>query len=518
MGMEMRQELKLSQQLVMTPQLQQAIRLLQLSRMELAEMVGEEILENPILDDEFDSDAERSRDRELLGGEDQYTKQLEAAGNTETPLDGPPPEQNTSELKADASAINEVDWDNYMDNYASAGPGGGFSGSDEMPSLEQTLTKPPSLHDHLAWQLKLSNLPPQQLEIGMTIIGNIDADGYFKDPPIGEIAADFGLDEEVCEQVLEKIQSFDPTGVGARSLAECMLIQAIAIGQDDELVVKMIRSHLGNLEKKNYQQIARDLKQPLEEIYEAAKVIMEFDPRPGRQYASDDPHYVTPDVYIHKVGDKFFVVPNDDGLPKLKISNMYRATAAEPTKPEGARADSEAGSKDVSNGGRDGGAKEYMNDKLRSAQWLIRSIQQRQRTIIKVTESILKFQRDFFDKGISHLKPLILRDVAEDIGMHESTVSRVTTSKYVHTPQGIFELKFFFSSGIARTNGDDLASQAVKSKIKELVDSEDPKRPHSDQKLVDLLKKGGIDIARRTVAKYREQLGVLSSSKRKKVF
>jgi RNA polymerase sigma-54 factor len=274
-----------------------------------------------------------------------------------------------------------------------------------------------------------------------------------------------------------------------------MLIQAMACGQDDDLVVKMIRSHLGNLEKKNYQAIARDLKQPLEEIYEAAKVIMEFDPRPGRQYSSDDPHYVTPDVYIHKVGDKYFVVPNDDGLPKLKISGFYKNAM-----------------------GNSSASKDYVQDKLRSAQWLIRSIQQRQRTIIKVAESILKFQREFFDKGIAHLKPLILRDVAEDIGMHESTVSRVTTSKYVHTPQGIFELKFFFNSGISRTNGEDLASQAVKSKIKELVSSEDSKRPHSDQKIVELLKKGGIDIARRTVAKYREQLGILSSSKRKQVF
>jgi RNA polymerase sigma-54 factor len=329
----------------------------------------------------------------------------------------------------------------------------------------------------------------------MTILGNIDADGYIKDPPLDELAADLGADPVMCEQVLEKIQSFDPLGVGARSLAECMLIQCIAAGQDDDLCVKMIKSHLGNLEKKNYQAIARDLKQPLEEIYEAAKVIMEFDPRPGRQYSTDDPHYVTPDVYIHKVGDKYFVVPNDDGLPKLKISGFYKNAM-----------------------GNSSASKDYVQDKLRSAQWLIRSIQQRQRTIIKVAESILKFQREFFDKGIAHLKPLILRDVAEDIGMHESTVSRVTTSKYVHTPQGIFELKFFFNSGISRTNGEDLASQAVKSKIKELVSAEDPKRPHSDQKIVELLKKGGIDIARRTVAKYREQLGILSSSKRKQVF
>jgi RNA polymerase sigma-54 factor len=497
MGMEMRQELKLSQQLVMTPQLQQAIRLLQLSRMELADLVHEEMLENPILDDELDLENERSRERDEMGGDEQQLHQLEGAGTTETPVEGSVVDGVAqTEIKGDATAVNEIDWENYLDNYSMGPPMPAFrADGEELPSLEATLTKPPSLHDHLAWQLKMTDMSPDQLEIGMTILGNVDADGYFKDPPLTELAADLGVDDALCEEVLEKIQTFDPIGVGARNLAECMLIQAIAAGQDDDLVVKMIKSHLGNLEKKNYQAIARDLKQPLEEIYEAAKVIMEFDPRPGRQYSSDDPHYVTPDVYIHKVGDKYFVVPNDDGLPKLKISGFYKNAM-----------------------GNSAASKDYVQDKLRSAQWLIRSIQQRQRTIIKVAESILKFQREFFDKGIAHLKPLILRDVAEDIGMHESTVSRVTTAKYVHTPQGIFELKFFFNSGISRTNGEDLASQAVKSKIKELVDGEDPKRPHSDQKIVELLKKGGIDIARRTVAKYREQLGILSSSKRKQVF
>ena len=497
MGMEMRQELRLSQQLVMTPQLQQAIKLLQLSRMELADMVHEEMLENPILEDDFETAAESTKDRELLGSDADANLLAERIGNTETPLDQPQIENaNQTEVKADQSAVGEIDWENYLDNYTMGPPMPAYRGdSEEMPSLEATLTRPPSLHDHLAWQLKLSNLTDREKEVGLIIVGNIDADGYFKEPTIYELAADEGLSEELVEKVLEKIQTFDPIGIGARSLAECMLIQCVHAGQDDDLCVKMIRSHLGNLEKKNYQAIARDLKQPLDEIYEAAKVIMEFDPRPGRQYASDDAHYITPDVYIHKVGDKFFVVPNDDGLPKLKLSNFYRAAMASGT-----------------------ASKDYVQDKLRSAQWLIRSIQQRQRTIIKVTESILKFQREFFDKGIACLKPLILRDIAEDIGMHESTVSRVTTNKYVHTPQGIYELKFFFNSGISRTNGEDLASQAVKSKIKELVDGEDVKRPHSDQKIVELLKKTGIDIARRTVAKYREQMGILSSSKRKQVF
>lgn len=494
MAMEMRQQLKLTQQLVMTPQLQQAIRLLQLSRMELVDLVREEMLENPVLEDDVELASEVSRERDPIGGDDDAARHVETEGTTETPLvEG---KSQESEVKADGSAVNEIDWESYLDNYTMAPPMPAYrADNDDLPSLEATLTRSASLADHLEWQLKMSGLSETRMEVGMLILGNIDTDGYIKDPPLAEIAAEAGVAEELAEEVLETIQKFDPIGVGARSLAECLLIQAIHVGQDDDLVVKMIKSHLPNLEKKNYQAIARDLKQPLEEIYEAAKAIMELDPRPGRQYASEDPHYITPDVYVHKVGDKFFVVPNDDGLPKLKISSFYRAALT--------------GS---------AGAKEYIQDKLRSAQWLIRSIQQRQRTIIKVTESIIKFQREFFDKGIAYLKPLILRDVAEDIGMHESTISRVTTNKYVHTPQGIFELKFFFNSGISRIGGEDLASQAVKSKIKLIIEAEDVKRPYSDQKIVDLLKQTNIDIARRTVAKYREQLGILSSSKRKQVF
>ncbi len=496
MAMEMRQQLKLSQQLVMTPQLQQAIKLLQLSRMELVELVREEMLENPVLEDDLDSPGPQTVDEPVSAADGADKASATADGQTAASEEPAVKELEVKENEAEPDKMNEIDWESYLDSYQAQGSMPSFRpDGDDLPSIEQTLTRAANLHDHLEWQLKMAELEDEQKLVGDVILGNIDPSGYIKEPPLADIAAECGVAEEFVEVVLETIQTFDPVGVGARSLAECMLIQAMHYGEDDDLVIKMIKDHLGNLEKKNYQAISRDLKAPLEEIYEAAKVIMEFDPRPGRQYAADEPHYITPDVYVHKVGDKHFVVPNDDGLPKLKISNFYRS----------AMGDSK-------------GAKEYIQDKLRSAQWLIRSIQQRQRTIIKVTESIIKFQREFFEKGIAHLKPLILRDVAEDIGMHESTISRVTTNKYVHTPQGIYELKFFFNSGISRTNGDDLASQAVKSKIKGIISNEDPKKPLSDQKIVEILKESSIDIARRTVAKYREQLGILSSSKRKKVF
>jgi RNA polymerase sigma-54 factor len=494
MSIEIKQHLKLSQQLVMTPQLQQAIKLLQLSRMELVDMVHEEMMENPVLEDSVETGAEQSKTREDFDGDGEA--KMESAGETEL---APQPTANLErepEVKTDGAAVNEIDWENYLDNYTMAPPMPAYrSTSDELPSLESTLTKRTSLFDHLLWQLKLTPMSETEQAVGMLIIGNLDHDGYLKDPPLEEIAADARVTMEFAEGVLRKIQKLDPVGVCARSLEECLLIQAEHLGVDDELVITIIRNHLTNLEKKNYQAIARDTKEPLEEVYEASKTIMEFDPRPGRQYSDEEPHYPTPDVYVHKVGDKFFVVPNDDGLPKLKISSFYRtALSGSPQ------------------------AREYIQDKLRSAQWLIRSIQQRQRTIVKVTESIIKFQREFFEKGIAYLKPLILRDVAEDISMHESTISRVTTNKYIHTPQGLFELKFFFNSGISRMDGDEVASEAVKNKIKAIISAEDARHPHSDQKIVELLRDQNIDIARRTVAKYREQLGILSSSKRKQVF
>jgi len=491
MSIEMKQSLKLSQQLVMTPQLQQAIKLLQLSRMELVDVVREELNENPVLEDGADTAQEQEREPDAEARQEQQLQ-----GETEVPAPDIERRDVEREVTADGNATSEIDWDNYLENYSSAPALPSYKPtSEELPSLESTLTKKTSLFEHLTWQLKLSNFPPDEENVGMLIIGNLDLAGYLKEPPLEDIAEEADVPLELCEKVLKAIQLFDPVGVASRTLSECLLVQAQHHGVDDPILTRMITDHLGNLEKKNYQAIARDLKESVEEIYEAAKVIMHLDPRPGREYTNEEPHYITPDVFIHKVGDQYFVVPNDDGLPKLKISSFYRSALNGTPK-----------------------AREYIQEKLRSAQWLIRSIQQRQRTIVKVTESIIKFQRDFFDKGIAYLKPLILRDVAEDISMHESTISRVTTNKYVHTPQGIFELKFFFNSGISRTDGDEVASEAVKTKIKQIITAEDPRHPHSDQRIVELLKDQTIDIARRTVAKYREQLGILSSSKRKQLF
>ncbi|HET6437868.1 MAG TPA: RNA polymerase factor sigma-54 [Anaeromyxobacter sp.] len=501
MSLELKQHLKMTQQLVMTPQLQQAIKLLQLSRMELVDLVRTEMAENPLLDGADDTEEEPIPE----GASPAEAAEIEAKPE-------PKEAERSEEVKGEEGA-NEIDWDQYLDHYQLQGhtaPSNRGLADEELPGYEATLTRKEDLHGHLEWQIRLSALTEDERRVAMLIIGNLDDDGYFKMPavegeaaetatadPLVRVAFEAGVGVEMAERVLHQVQQLDPIGVAARDLRECLLLQVRYLNADTPEIVAIIERHLRHLESKNYAAIARDLKLPIEEVVKAVKVISRLEPKPGRAYSSEDAQYITPDVYVHKMADKYVTVLNDDGLSKLRISGMYRAALKN---------------------GEAGKAKEYIQERLRSAVWLIRSIHQRQRTIYKVTESIVKFQREFLDKGIAYLKPLILRDVAEDIGMHESTVSRVTTNKYVHTPQGIYELKFFFNSAIAKSGGDEIASEAVKNHIKQIVAAEDPRRPHSDQRIVEILRGQGIEIARRTVAKYREVLGVLPSSKRKKYF
>ncbi len=474
--MELRQQLKLAQQLVMTPQLQQAIKLLQLSRTELVDMVHQELEENPVLEETAETPEKNA-----------------PADDSDSMTDKPTSEPTEGEA---VTGANEIDWEKYLENYANQAPTPTSFRvrDDDAPSLDATLGSRTSLADHLRWQLKMTVVADEEEHFVDLIIGNLDSDGYFKEPPIEELAAEAGLMLEDAEEVLKMVQMFDPVGVASRDLRECLLAQVEALGLDID-VHDIVERHLGNLEKRNYPAIAKDLELSLEDVYEVAKIISNLEPRPARNFVTEDTRYIVPDVYVHKIGDKYFVVANDDGLPRLKISGFFRS--AMDADPE---------------------AKEYVQNKLRSAQWLIRSIDQRRRTIIRVTECIVEKQQDFFEKGVDFLRPMILRDVAESVGMHESTISRVTTAKYVHTPQGIFELKYFFNSSIRRASDDDIASESVKNKIREIVAAENPKRPLSDQKIVEALREIDIVIARRTVAKYREMLGILSSSKRKKYF
>ena len=473
--MELKQQLKLSQQLIMTPQLQQAIKLLQMSRMELTELVQEELLENPVLED-----GPEPRDSSTPGAE----------------------ELASAEVKAHEHKKEEIDWERYLENQSTEAPMPSVRrGSDnEMPGLEATLSSAEGLDDHLGWQVRMGDFVDDERRFAGLVVGNLDDNGYLKieglapDQVVPRLAAEAGLDPEDAEEVLLMIQQFDPLGVAARSLQECLLIQAKHYGMD-ELVLGVISDHLADLENRRYPVIAKAWGCSLDEVYDVAQIIAELEPRPARRFQTEEPRYIVPDVYVHRVGEEYYVVANDDGMPKLKISGFYRAAMADNPK-----------------------AKEYIQDKLRSAQWLIRSIDQRRKTIVKVTECIVEKQQDFFDKGIEYLKPMILRDVAEAVGMHESTISRVTSNKYVHTPRGTFELKYFFNSAIRRDHQNDIASESVKQAIKTIIGAEDPKAPLSDQRIVEILGQDDIKIARRTVAKYREMLGILSSSKRKKYF
>jgi RNA polymerase sigma-54 factor len=483
MAIEMRQQMKLTQQLVMTPQLQQAIKLLQLSRLELQDVVRQEMEENPILE-EFPEIEETKEPDQLELIEKESLPQVE---NTDF-----------KEVKAGEETLQEMDWASYIDGYNYSSGEQYYDDDDDRPSYENILTKKSTLFDHLMWQLKMGKFADTELEVGVEIIGNIDDDGYFRST-LAEVAQICNVDELFVEEVLQKIQEYDPMGIAARNLQECLLIQVRQLGMKGSIVESILRDHLKDLETRKYKQIAKTLGIDFNEVLVAAKLIAGLDPKPGRQYGQDDVQYISPDIFVYRIGDEFVVVLNDEGLPNIKINPYYIG--------EG-RAGSAADPK----------AEEYINDKMRAALWLIKSIHQRQRTIYKVAKSIVKFQRDFLERGIAYLKPLVLRDVAEDIGMHESTISRVTTNKYMQTPQGLLELKYFFNSGISTIEGDPIASESVKDKIREILGNEDLKRPYSDQRIAEILSVNNITIARRTVTKYREMLKIGSSSERKRLY
>ena len=496
MALELKQQLRLSQQLVMTPQLQQAIKLLQLSRLELVGLVQQELEENPVLEEALEGDEEST----LASSAE---AQLEAASPLPGETEAAAPEAAAAEPAAssdreptDAEKLADVDWQSYVEDYPPTAPRETRDDS-ERPSFEATLTRRATLAEHLQWQLQLSGFPPDEELAAQFIIGNVDDRGYLRSS-LEEVARQAGVPESVVASALARVQEFDPTGVAARDLKECLTLQVRALGIDDPIVLRILAEALDPLIKRDFRGVARQLGISIEEVAVAARIVGRLEPRPGRAFGGDDPVYIVPDIYVHKIGDEFHVVLNDDGMPRLRINALYRAVLARGS----------VTPKDT---------KTYVHEKVRSAMWLIKSIHQRQRTIYRVMQSIIKHQREFFEKGINHLRPLNLRDVADDIEMHESTVSRVTTNKYANTPQGIFELKYFFNSSINRVNGDAVASESVKDRIGRLIHSEDPRRPLSDQRIAEMLKVANIDIARRTVTKYREALNLLSSTKRRQV-
>lgn len=484
MGMEAKLVQKMGQALTLTPQLQQAIRLLTLGRLEYGEAIARELLENPILEempDEYHGGAPEEALR--VAGPESLLAQPEAVGVTD---------ESFSEPRAD--------WETYRDSFSdysgSASPKNSTDFEDRQPpEVVSVVTE--SLEQHLLEQLRFQDCTERECGIAQHLIGDLDDAGYLVSS-YEDIAAHSDVEVQEVAKVAEMLRFFDPVGVCSRTLQECLLTQLEAQGRAEGLEGRLVSQHLEKLEKRRFDAIARAEGVSIDEVARAVATLRTLEPKPGRPFVSDSTRYIVPDAYVHKVGTEYLVTLNDDGQPRLRLNPLYTTMIKETDSLETI-------------------SKSYLSERVRAATWLLKSIQQRQQTILKVTESIMKFQREFLDHGISKLKPLVLKDVADDIGMHESTVSRVTTEKYVHTPRGVFELKFFFSWGLKTAGGADISSSSVKERIKALIADENPLDPISDQRIVTVLQGEKIDIARRTVAKYRETLGIPPSSQRKRL-
>ena len=475
MEMKMNLNLKMTQKLVMTPMLQQAIKLLPMARLELAQLIRQEIIENPVLEELLEDENEN----------EQENSQKEKEPNEDF---------NSDNEQSPNSQDQEIDWDSYFQGNIDQGMS--VESYTERPSIESTHKKEANLADHLMWQLDLSVDSDLDKFIGSCIIGNIQNDGYLC-ADLKEIAEISQTDEENVLRVLKIIQGFEPAGVAARSLKECLMIQARTLSGKNQYVEVLIENYLERLEDRFLPKVASELKIDLEEVLDALKIIRNLCPKPGLLFSSERVDYVVPDLVVVKTEKGYDLVLNDDGVPNLKISPYYH-NLLKTTK--------------------EGQTKEYLEDKYRSALWLIKSIDQRRQTIYKVGKSIVKLQKNFLDDGLSYLEPMVLKDVAKDIEMHESTVSRITTNKYIDTPQGVFELKFFFHSGIKSYMGNAMSSIRVKNMIKEIINEEDGSYPLTDDQMVEALMRKNAKIARRTITKYRKELNIPPASKRKKWF
>ncbi|MED5370913.1 MAG: RNA polymerase factor sigma-54 [Myxococcota bacterium] len=510
MALELRQNLKLSQQLVITPQLQQAIKLLQLSHMDLVEQIQQELVENPVLeevpggiqDDALaDFQAKLNEDTRKSDKEEREVNAGEAMETNWAGLDESAPKTKENAVPEDAperdQKLTEEQWREVLESYSSySGTSSGIRGAEDLPPIEATLSTSQTLVEHLAWQLQMQHCTDGERQAAQVMLLNLDDRGYLS-LTLEEVAQEAEVDLDDVEGAQMILQGLEPIGCGSRTLAECLVVQAKARFAEDPFFPQLISEHLADFERRNYQAIARAMDMDMEDVLEYHKMLQDFEPWPGRGYSDADPRYITPDVYVFKVGDEWQILQNEDGLPKLRVSPYYQR---------------------VMEGGGSKEEREYIKGKLDSADFLIKSIYKRQATIHKVVEAILKRQQDFFEHGVSHLRPMILRDIADEIGVHESTVSRVTSNKYLQCPQGIFELKYFFNAGIQQVQGEDIAAEAVKSRIKQIIAGEDPRKPKSDSRIATELREYNIKCARRTVAKYREAMGILSSSKRKSLF
>ncbi len=439
---EIKHEVSLRQQLELTPQLIQALRLLQLTRLELEQELKTELEINPFLEEEQS-------------------------------------EQETLDTEAEENL--------YNDRSAAGSGDRGIVKREEDP-IENTAHREMGLHDYLLWQLGLSANTEQEIQIGEAIIGNINDEGYLSSP-VEDIVSFTGSPAEDVERVLGKIQDFDPSGVGARSLKECLQIQIRHLGIDNPIINSILADHLNDLEKKDYSSIAKALGVQADLVTAAAEIIKHLNPKPGNMYSSGEENYIVPDVMVTKIGERLVVELIEEGVPRIKAADYYARKLLDQT-----------GANDI--------AKKFIREKLQGARWLIKAVEQRKNTIKKVVEAIVERQKSFFEYGEQYFEPMVLKDIATDIGVHETTVGRVTNGKYVQTQWGIYELKYFFSPSLKTDNGDLLSTKLVKQKIKELIEKESQSEPLSDTDIVRILKTQGINIARRTVAKYREIMNI----------
>ncbi|MCX7886011.1 MAG: RNA polymerase factor sigma-54 [Verrucomicrobiae bacterium] len=464
-------------QQVLAPQLQQSLHLLQMPAVELEQVVHQELQQNPLLEEEPKNE-----------------QSIEI--NTPEP-DDPLPDEVASDddFKREFEVLSKLDdeWREYFAQTSSF-----RSRSSEQQKQRQhffdSIVQRESLVQHLLAQLDDTDLSPEDRKVAELIIGSLNDAGYLV-AKLEELAVNTGLPLEQLERVLHVIQTFHPVGVGARDLRECLLIQLDRLGKSESPEAAVVALHLEDLAKKRYHEIARSLRLPLEEVQRIAAFISTLEPKPGRMFSAEPDHYIAPDVIVQEVDGEYVVLLNNEHIPHLRINDAYKEIMA--------RADQSAE------------AREYVREKLRAGRFLIKCIEQRQQTIYKIARVIVEHQRDFFEKGVSHLKPLTMGQVAQKIGVHETTVSRAVANKYMQTPHGLFEMKFFFTTGFETASGA-ISNTSVKEQIAKLIEQEDPAAPLSDQEIVALLKKQGIPIARRTVAKYRAELNILPSNLRKK--
>jgi RNA polymerase sigma-54 factor len=478
MAIQQKLHTKLVQKLILTPSLQQAIKLLPMSTLELSDLLNQEMVENPLLEE--------------MPAEEPQADPAQTAEKAEA-------EQQQEKQRDKTDSWDDQDYEYFFGDYLDDGyrprqP----QEVKELPPIENTLSTSTSLSDHLLWQLSLQSDDDVVREIGSGIVGNLDDDGYLV-ASLDEIAAMGPWKGEDVERALKVVQGFDPIGVAARDLQECLLLQIRHLGLEGTPTERIVTEHLRLLQNHQVPEISRKLGISIEDLKEHIEVIRHLDPKPGSRFNPSQSQYVIPDVYVVKVEEQYVAVLNEDGLPQMRISPVYRRLL----------------DKNQENSDE---TRAYVKDKFRSALWLIKSVEQRQKTIHKVATSIINFQKDFLDHGIEHLRPLVLRDVANDIGMHESTVSRVVTNKYMHTPQGVFEMKYFFHSGISSSYGESVSSVTIKQRIRKIIEAEDPRKPLSDSKIVSILQREGLVLARRTIAKYREELKIPTSNQRKVLY